>query len=95
MNYSFRTQFPEFRLRIFFSDSKTARRYVGVRSRAMIAIKKNYSARIKSVLIPKVKIYTGETRELLDESILIRAIVKIPRDIRRLRVTKGNIKKSI
>ena len=59
----------------------------------MTAIKQKYSARIKSVLIPKVKIYTGETQELLDESILIRAIVKIPRDIRRLKVTKGNIKK--
>ena len=61
----------------------------------MIAIKKKYSAKNKSVLIPKVKIYTGGTRELLDESILPKAIVKIPRDIRRLRVTKGNIKKSI
>ena len=61
----------------------------------MIAIKKKYSARTKSVLIPKVKIFTGETRELLDESILLKAIVKIPRDIRRLRVTEGNIKKAL
>ena len=61
----------------------------------MTALQKKYSARIKSVLIPKVKIYTGETRELLDESILITATVKNPLDIRRLNVTKENIKKSI
>ena len=36
-----------------------------------------------------------EKRELLDESILIKANVKTPSDIRRLNVTKGNIKKSI
>ena len=50
---------------------------------------------MRSVLILKVKIYTGETRELVDESILIRAIARIPKDMRRLHVTKGNIKKSI
>ena len=38
---------------------------------------------------------TGETRELLDESILIKANVRIPSDIRRINVTKGNIMKSI
>ena len=63
-------------------------------SKAIKAIRKKYSARIRSVLIPKVKIYTGETRDVLDESILIRATVEIPRDMRRLIVTKGNIKKS-
>ena len=78
-----------------FSNSKTGRRLVDIRSRAIIAFKKKYSARIKSVLIPNAKIYTGETRELLDESILIRATVKSPRDMRRLNVTNGNIKKSI
>ena len=41
------------------------------------------------------KVYTGEIREWLDKSILIRAIVKIPRDTRRLNVTKENKKKSI
>ena len=41
-----------------------------------------------------MKIYTGETREMLDESILITATVKIPRDMRRLNVTKGNVKKT-
>ena len=40
MNYDFRTQFPDVRLRIIFSSSKTARRYVGVSSSAMTAIKK-------------------------------------------------------
>ena len=40
-------------------------------------------------------VYTGELRELLDESFLIRATVKSPSDIRRLNVTKGNIKKNI
>ena len=61
----------------------------------MTAIKKKYSAKIKSVLTPRVKTYNGETRELLHESILISATVKIPRDMRSLNVTKGNIKKSI
>ena len=40
------------------------------------------------------KVYTGEIRELLAESILIRAIVKIPRDIRKQNATKRNMKKS-
>ena len=44
---------------------------------------------------PFQRVYTGEIRELLDESILVRAIVRTPNDIRRLKVTKGNIKKSI
>ena len=41
------------------------------------------------------KILTGEIREMLNESILIRASVKIHRDIRILEVTKGKIKMSI
>ena len=61
----------------------------------MTANKKNFSAKIKSVLIPIVKTYTGETREFLEDSILIRATIKFPRDMRRLNVTKGNIKKGI
>ena len=60
----------------------------------MTAIEKKYSARIESVFIPKVKTYTGEIRELLDASIPIRAIVKFPKDKRRLKVTTGNIKTS-
>ena len=42
-----------------------------------------------------MKIYTGETRKFLEESFLIRATVLIPRDMRRLNVTKGNIKKQL
>ena len=57
-------------------------------------MKKN-SARIKSVLIFKLKIYVGETRDLLDESILMKTNVKTPSDIRILNVTKENIMKSI
>ena len=45
--------------------------------------------------MPKVKTYTEEFQELLDQSILIRAPVKIPKDMRRLNVTKGIMKKSI
>ena len=41
------------------------------------------------------KLYTGDTRELVDESTLIKANVIIPSDIRRLNVTKGNKKRSI
>ena len=54
MNYSFTTQFPDVRLPIICFNSKTAGRYVGVRTSAIKAIKKKYSARIKSVFIPKV-----------------------------------------
>ena len=81
-------------MRIIFSISKTAWRYVDVRSKAMTAIRKKYSARIKSVLNLKVKNLARETQELLDESILIRATIEIPRDMRRLNVTEGIIKKS-
>ena len=41
------------------------------------------------------KVYSGEMRERLDESILIRAAVKIPSDMRTFNVTKGTIKKNI
>ena len=41
------------------------------------------------------KVYAGETRELLDESVLTTAIVRSPSDIRRLNVIRGNTKKSI
>ena len=41
------------------------------------------------------KVYTGETRELLDESILIRATVWFPNDIKRLKVTRRKMRKSI
>ena len=55
----------------------------------MIAIKQKYSATIKSVLNPKVNFCTGEAREMLDESFLIRVTVNFPSDLGRLNVTKG------
>ena len=57
---------------------------MGVRSKTITAIKKKYSARNRSVLFPKVKTFAGKTRELLDESILIRAIVKISQKYQKI-----------
>ena len=38
------------------------------------------------------KIYTGKIRGLLDDSFLIKATIKIPNDMGRNIVTKGNIR---
>ena len=65
---------------------------MGVTSRAEVAIKKSIAQESNQCSIRKL--YTVEIRQLLDESIRIKATVKIPSEVRRLKVTKGNKKKA-